>query len=52
MKTNLEFFEAKKQITAERKRLNVLKKIRTNLEYLEAKKQIPAQGMRLTMVKK
>ena len=42
MRKNLEHFEAKIQITAERKRLNLEKKVRWNGEEFEAKIQITA----------
>ena len=37
MRTNLEYLETKKQITPQRTRLKLVKKVRTNLKYLEVK---------------
>ena len=50
MRTNLKHVEVKKEITAKKMRVKLVKK-RTNLEHFEAKKQITAQTTRFKMVK-
>ena len=51
MRTNLEIFVGKKQITPQTTRLNG-EKIRTNLEYFETKRQINAKRTTPKLVNK